>query len=228
MRRILKQILLTAAVSVILTACGCPSCMQKKACRTFIDAKTAAWSADEQVNQIIFVFGTEGSEAKVVMMTRRPDGKWKKALSCDAFIGRNGLGKTHEGDGKTPVGDFGILQAFGIKPNPGTAVPYLDVTPDLYCCGDTVAYNRFIDIREYPHKCEGEHMIEYVPSYNYGFFPDYNAECVFGLGSAIFFHCTGSKPYTAGCVAVSEKNMVRILKAIDSSARLVIDYMPGR
>ena len=228
MRRILKQILLTAAVSVILAACGCPSYTRKAECRDFIAGKTSAWSDGSGVRQIIFVFGTEGSQAEVLLMTRRPDGKWKKALACDAFIGRNGLGKTREGDGKTPVGDFGIITAFGIKPNPGTALPYLDVTPDLYCCGDSVAYNRFIDISEYPHKCEGEHMIEYVPSYNYGFFPDYNAECVFGLGSAIFFHCTGSKPYTAGCVAVSEKNMVRILKAIDNSARLVIDYMPGK
>jgi L,D-peptidoglycan transpeptidase YkuD (ErfK/YbiS/YcfS/YnhG family) len=36
------------------------------------------------------------------------------------------------GDGKTPLGTLRPLSAFGIKPNPGTTMPYIDVTPTTY------------------------------------------------------------------------------------------------
>lgn len=228
MKHIVFKTILAAAASVLLTACGCLSYSPSKPEKAFIKTAADGYAAKPEVNQMVFVFGTGGSDARICLMERKASGKkWKYSLGCDGFIGKNGLGKTREGDGKTPVGDFGIIQAFGIKPNPGTSIPYTDATEDIWCCGDTVAYNRIIDIREYPHKCEGEHLIEYVPAYNYGFFIGYNAECTFGRGSAIFFHCTGKSPWTAGCVAVSEDNMVKILKALDSNARVIINYEPG-
>lgn len=147
---------------------------------------------------------------------------WKERLSCPGNVGKNGMGKEKEGDMRTPTGDFGIITAFGIKPNPGTTLPYVDVVETTYCCGDTVAYNRIIDIKEVKHNCKGEHMINYVPAYNYGFFLDYNKDCTIGRGSAIFFHCTSNNPYTAGCIAVSEPNMVKILCSINKNARLII------
>ena len=137
------------------------------------------------------------------------------------------FGKTQEGDHKTPIGDFGITTAFGIKENPGTALPYIDVDENTYCCGDENFYNQMIDISEHPHDCaDGEHIIDYSPEYNYGIFIDYNKDGTPGLGSAIFFHCAGANTYTGGCIAVSEENMLTILKALDINARIIIDYIP--
>ena len=52
------------------------------------------------------------------------------------FIGKHGLGKEAEGDGKTPVGDFSFNYAFGIADDPGCAIEYHKVTDDSYWSGD--------------------------------------------------------------------------------------------
>ena len=192
---------------------------------------TGKYRTNDNVTSIVCVQATEGTSARVLLFEKSVvNGKpvWTKTLECDGVIGKEGLGKTKEGDNKTPVGDFGIVEAFGIKENPGTELPYVDVTEDTYCCGDEVAYNQIIDIKDYPHDCsEGEHMIEYTPEYNYGFFLDYNKEGTMGLGSAIFFHCKGANTYTGGCIAVDEECMVQILKAVNEHSRVIIDYAPS-
>lgn len=191
---------------------------------------TGKYLNDDAVKQIITVQATDGSNAVVKLFEKTVEnGKivWTQTLECPAFIGLEGLGKTKEGDNKTPIGDFGIITAFGIKENPGTSLPYIDADENTYCCGDNNFYNQMIDISEHPHDCsDGEHIIDYTPEYNYGIFIDYNKDGTPGLGSAIFLHCAGANTYTGGCIAVSENNMVTILKAADANARIIIDYMP--
>ena len=65
-------------------------------------------------------------------------------------------------------------------------------------------------------------MADYAPEYNYGIFFDYNIEGTPGLGFAIFLHCTGDKPYTGGCIAVDEENMIRLVRAVDKDAKICI------
>lgn len=197
-------------------------------CQWLSDA-ARKYADDCEVSQIVAVQYLGGSDATVRLLEKH-DGRrgagWTETLQCRGLVGKCGLGKTREGDGKTPVGDFGIITAFGIKGNPGTILPYLDVDEDTWCCGDPEFYNRIIDASETGHHCiEGEHLIDYSPEYNYGLFLDYNKSCTLGLGSAIFFHCTGAKPYTGGCVAVAESDMVAILKALQPGARVIIDYL---
>lgn len=191
---------------------------------------TGKYLRDDSVKQLITVQATEGTNAVVKLFEKTAENGstlWTQTLDCPGFIGLAGLGKTKEGDNKTPIGDFGITTAFGIKADPGTALPYLDVDEYTYCCGDENYYNQLIDIREHPHDCSGgEHLIDYSPEYNYGLFLDYNKDGTPGLGSAIFFHCAGANTYTGGCIAVSEEDMVTILKALTPNARIIIDYMP--
>lgn len=210
--------IITMMCTLMLCACV-PFGTSREAVRKYKDSP--------EVRQIVTVQYKGGSDAvvRLFMKDNSPSGRsiWKQALVCDGLVGKEGLGKTREGDNKTPEGDFGILTAFGIKPDPGTSLPYVDVTEDIWCCGDDVAYNRIIDISACPHdNCQGEHMIEYSPEYDYGLFLDYNKECIPGKGSAIFFHCTGAKPYTGGCIAVSEDDMVAIMKSVDCNARIII------
>lgn len=212
--------LLLATVS-LFSCCNDPESAFPPAVKSYLDS----YRGNAEVNQIVFVIQDSCSDAHVSMVERRHSGKkdfWEETMACDAFIGREGTGKQREGDMKTPLGDYGILQVFGIKPDPGTSMPYLQVEDCHYCCGDSVAYNRIIDINEMPHECEGEHLIKYGTSYAYSMFLDYNKECEFGRGSAIFFHCKGSKRYTSGCIAVDEEKMVQILRTIDSNARVII------
>ena len=176
---------------------------------------------DSSVNQLIFVQYQGGSNAQVILYEKQ-NGSWKEDFSCQGYVGGNGIDKVKEGDRKTPTGVFGFTKAFGIKDNPGAKLPYTKLNPYLYWCGDEQWYNTLVDVRETPHECSGEHLISYVPHYNYVLAIDYNPECIFGKGSAIFLHCTGSNPYTGGCVAVSESNMIRIMQTVDKGAKICI------
>ncbi|MDD7219125.1 MAG: L,D-transpeptidase family protein [Blautia sp.] len=179
------------------------------------------FAGDPSVRQLIFVKCTSGSNADFIMYTKG-NGNWKELLSCPAFIGKKGLGKEKEGDMKTPEGIYNLPIAFGIKDNPGTKIPYTKVNENLYWCGDDNYYNQLIDISQRPHKCLGEHLIECVPHYNYAMFIDYNKQDIFGKGSAIFLHCMGEKPYTAGCVAISEENMKAVLTHAGEGMKICI------
>ena len=138
------------------------------------------------------------------------------------------LVETQEGDRRTPTGDYGMCMAFGAKEDPGSLVPYTKLTDTMYLCGDKEYYNQFIDVSKINHTCSNnsEHLIRYIPQYNYALFFDYNKENVYGKGSAIFLHCCGSYPYTLGCISVAEENMIKILKTVDKNARICI--YPGK
>lgn len=182
------------------------------------------YAADETVRELIFVQYQGGSTAHLEFWQKNAESEdgWVMLLSCRAHVGLNGIDKKKEGDKRTPTGDFGILTAFGIKADPGTTLPYFKVTRDMYCCADEEWYNKIVSKNDMHHKCTGEHLIDYKPCYNYCMFLDYNEECEFGKGSAIFMHCYGSKNYTGGCVAVTEKNMKTILQNVHPGLRVCI------
>ena len=85
-------------------------------------------------------------------------------------------------------------------------MPYVRVNQYLYWCGDSYMYNRLVDIRKHPHKCAGEHLIDYTQCYAYGMFLDYNSTNTPGKGSAIFLHCKGNSGYTADLSAEYDRN----------------------
>lgn len=182
------------------------------------------------VNQIILVEQSEAeaSAAILFLLAKNEKGEWQEQLQCKALLGKNGIDKVREGDARTPTGDFGFLMAFGAKDDPGSLVPYTKLTNTMYLCGDKEYYNQFIDVSKLDHRCSGnsEHLLSYVPQYNYALFIDYNKERIFGKGSAIFLHCFGSYPFTLGCVSVAEENMIKILRTVDANARICI-YAKG-
>ena len=167
----------------------------------------------QEHGQLLEVYDVHGSEGKARLTVNG-----KVLFVTDVYVGKNGLGKTGEGDGKTPVGTLHPLSAFGIKPNPGTTMPYIDVTPTTYACDDNCEYyNQIIDTAAVHHKCGGEEMYSYQPQYNYGIATDFNKECIYPKGSAIFIHVKGSKPYTGGCISFDEERMIEILRNCDMS-----------
>lgn len=164
------------------------------------------------------------SEAFVEFWTRAEDpadeepgaeGGWRLAGSGAAYIGRCGLGKEREGDAKSPEGELRVRRAFGILPNPGTSIEYLQVSQSTVACDcEGPYYNQIVEMAP---GITGEKMFEMAPEYNYGLELDFNPENIYPLGSAIFFHCKGSKPYTGGCVAVDEDFLRSILLRADFS-----------
>ena len=175
--------------------------------------------------QIVLVDYTGGSAARLSVHEKK-DGVWTELFSCAAYVGKNGIGKTVEGDKKTPEGTYNLTTPFGIKDDPGAAMPYTKVTKYHYWCGDSSSpyYNQLVDerIADRAHTGSDEYLINYKGVYNYCLFIDYNASGEAHKGSCIFLHCTGSNKYTAGCVAVSEANMKKILCWARAGAKIVI------
>lgn len=175
----------------------------------------------DKVKQLIFVKYQGGSKAQIVVYKKK-NGKFQKVFMTPAYVGKNGIGKTKEGDKKTPKGIFKATRAFGIKKNPGSVIKYTQVHKDLYACTDRAYYNQIIDLRKVKHRCYGEHLINYAPNYNYGLVLNYNSKCVYNRGSNIFLHCMGKNKYTMGCIAVSQEAMIKILKMVDQYVRICV------
>ena len=185
----------------------------------------------KNVKQIILVRQSEKviSYGDLFVLTKNPEESWELALQCQAYLGKNGIDKTREGDRRTPTGDYGFLMAFGAKENPGSIIPYTKLTNTMYLCGDKEYYNQFIDVSKINHACSGnsEHLLSYIPQYNYALFLDYNKEHTYGKGSAIFLHCFGNYPFTLGCISIAEENMVKVLRTVDANARICIYSAKG-
>ena len=131
----------------------------------------------------------------------------------------------------TPVGTFSFNYAFGIAADPGCAIPYQQVTYKDYWSGDSregYHYNEMVNIDNYPDLAvdDSEHLVDYTHEYQYCLNISYNADGTPGLGSAIFLHCLGAvKPYTGGCVAIPEDQMVKVLKNVSKDCVVVIDSL---
>lgn len=183
---------------------------------------------DTSVRNIMLVRYTGGCSAKVCFYEKLTDenNAWSLVFEeDDAYVGKYGIGKTREGDAKTPEGDLGVLYAFGIRSNPGTELTYVDIKPTTYACDEECEYyNTVIDIAETGHNCTGEEMYKYTPEYNYGIATDFNADCVQNAGSAIFIHCKGAKAFTGGCIALDEVHMEEFLRHADTGMRIVIGH----
>lgn len=155
-------------------------------------------------------------------------GEWKLVLETDAVIGINGLGKKREGDGKTPIGVFGFMEAFGIMENPGTEMEYTQVDERHYWVDDSNSnyYNQFVSIDEVEIDWESaEHICEYEESYDYVLATSYNAEGIPGVGSAVFLHCTeDDSDATAGCIAIPKMFMKEIIRRVEPQCVMVVDY----
>ncbi len=230
MKKYIAAILLSAA---LLLSAGCSAPSESAGGRPVVNTENQAYwrerlqfyREDDSVRQVMLVRCTEGSNAEVQFYNKLPDQNdaWTLVFESDAYIGRNGAGKTGEGDAKTPYGDFGVLSAFGILDDPGTKLDYIPITRSVYACDEEGEYyNRIVDTEETGHACKGEEMFLYTPEYNYGVALDYNPDNEWPKGSAIFLHCKGAKVFTGGCVAIDEELMRTVLQYAEPGMRVII------
>jgi L,D-peptidoglycan transpeptidase YkuD (ErfK/YbiS/YcfS/YnhG family) len=228
---------------MIISLCGCgniagtnvPNEAQKDASTSTMLGESPEWIVNlpeaEYATQLFVVAGYEGTTAWVSLNEKDEAGNWNMIMTTPGYIGKAGLGKTKEGDGMTPVGTFAFNKAFGIAKDPGCQIPYTQVTDDIYWSGDQrdgMKYNEMVSIKDYPDldKDNSEHIIDYTREYQYCLNIDYNRECIPGLGSAIFLHCLGPyKPYTGGCVAIPEDQMMVVMKNVRPDCVVVIDSL---
>lgn len=193
---------------------------------SFFTITAAPPLSDSRVYDQIIVVSAEDSSAVITMHEINSDGVWEEILCTTGYVGKNGVGKASENDTKTPSGDYTLGIAFGVNPNPGTELPYIQVDDTYYWVDDPASpyYNRFVSTRDVPadNWNSAEHIADYPDTYAYVLSIDYNTDCIPGEGSAIFLHCSNGKP-TLGCVAVPEEDMVFILKHLKKGCHIIID-----
>ncbi len=165
----------------------------------------------------------------LLVLMEKKENIWEPVFEpFDAVIGRNGFagrGEKREGDGKTPLGIYSIKRTFGYGKTIETRMPYRQILADDIWVDDPLAndYNRWTK-KGKTQAASYEIMKRDDDLYKYGIVIEYNTNPVIkGNGSAIFLHIWRDKNApTAGCVAVSEKDLMRILGWLNPDAAPLI------
>lgn len=152
------------------------------------------------------------------------DGTWVETLTVSARFGKRGLmdGKKRiAGNKTTPTGIWAMPNyVFGTHvhaPN-GSKMKFRRLDSRSWWSskrGST--YNKWVQARYWT----GEHIGGSPKAYEFAVSMGYNARpntSVYGRGTGIFLHVRGSG-LTAGCVAISRTNMIKVCRILDRSKR---------
>jgi L,D-peptidoglycan transpeptidase YkuD (ErfK/YbiS/YcfS/YnhG family) len=158
------------------------------------------------------------------------------SMACEAYfngnkyqcsLGRSGISQDKkEGDGATPVGDFPLREVF-YRPDRlaklETSIPAIAMQEDTAWCDDSASpyYNQQVKL---PFTLSHENLWREDHVYDVVVVVGYNDQPVIKeKGSAIFMHIAreGYTP-TAGCIAFSEKDLLKILKEAGPGTRIKI------
>lgn len=171
--------------------------------------------------------------------------RWEAVLKDIPIItGRNGLawgkglhnnslnkGKLKkEGDGKAPAGIFYLSGLFGYQ-DISSKMNSLKVDQKTFCVDDIKSeyYNQIVKsdtVKKDWNSAETMRMKSDV--YKFGIFVDYNVKpAIPGKGSCIFMHIwSKSTAPTAGCTAMTEQNIRKLISFLDKSKNPVLVQVP--
>ena len=158
--------------------------------------------------------------------------KNKDTLIIDDFIfkcavGKKGI-KTHkkEGDRTTPRRNYSLgklyYRADRVK-KPLTKISTKIIKPKMGWCDDPKSkyYNQEIRIN---NKIKCEKLFREKNLYDYLIVINYNTKKITSFkGSAIFLHLTKKYKKTEGCIAVSKKDFLIIIKLLKRNSRIHIN-----
>jgi L,D-peptidoglycan transpeptidase YkuD (ErfK/YbiS/YcfS/YnhG family) len=172
----------------------------------------------DSIQQLLLVINDNDTSNKAMLFAlEKRNKKWKiKYGPLRASIGRNGfalLGRKMEGDGKSPTGIFALGQLFSYETKVKTSLPFISTTEEDKWIDDVnhKDYNKYI--KGTTTATSFEHLRLSGIYYKYCTVIEYNTNPVIkGKGSAIFFHVADDNyTPTAGCVAIKETDMDKIL-----------------
>jgi L,D-peptidoglycan transpeptidase YkuD (ErfK/YbiS/YcfS/YnhG family) len=167
------------------------------------------------------------------IVVRRKPGKhpakgllWFEGRVIECLLGKNGITtRKFEGDMKSPAGRFSLLYGYVRKNYSNGSVSFLKLKQisqiDAWCDAPGSAnYNRPVKL---PFGLSHEKMYREDRLYDVVIVMDYNvSQRVRNRGSAVFFHLSAGKPYTAGCVAISKLAMRYLLPRLSKNTTLRI------
>jgi L,D-peptidoglycan transpeptidase YkuD (ErfK/YbiS/YcfS/YnhG family) len=155
---------------------------------------------------------------------QRSSGTWRSVRAgIPVWVGRNGFqygDRRHEGDGTTPAGKYPMRFAFGAQANPGAKLRWTQLQSDSCWSGERRDYNTYVR-RDCTARDEDLWAARRV-AYRYAAVVGFNdSPAVWGRGSGIFLHVSLNRP-TAGCVSMSETNLLWTLRWMSAGAWVVM------
>jgi L,D-peptidoglycan transpeptidase YkuD (ErfK/YbiS/YcfS/YnhG family) len=178
-------------------------------------------------------------------------GNWSAVgESVPVVLGKKGLGwgigfvrlpasdgpRKKEGDNKATAGVFRLGPAFGYASADHARwirLPYLPLTKTTEGVDDPQSryYNQLVDrskIAQVDWRTS-EKMLRADDLYKWGLFVAHNSSAKPGAGSCIFLHIwRNSSAATAGCTAMPERNLVKLLAWLDPAAHAILVQMPRK
>jgi L,D-peptidoglycan transpeptidase YkuD (ErfK/YbiS/YcfS/YnhG family) len=165
------------------------------------------------------------SETTVLQKT---DKGWSVIFgNIKSVLGKKGFamtGEKKEGDWKTPSGIYRVGLVFGYAPEMETMMPYRQAAENDFWVDDPDSPQYNIWVSGTPNAKSFEKMKRKDHLYKMGLVVEYNTDpIVKGGGSAIFFHIW-RKPgsFTAGCVAMAEEDIAKIIRFLDPEANPMV------
>ncbi|WP_440602971.1 GW domain-containing glycosaminoglycan-binding protein [Bacillus sp. GB_SG_008] len=183
-------------------------------------------TVDDNNQLIVVTTNGYGTNLARIRTFERVNGAWKQLLDINGHIGRDGFAsKMSENVVQSPRGKYSIGTAFGRYGNPGTKLPFRQITPDDVWVDDSKSalYNTWQSRSATQGQWNSAEKMD-IPAYNYGFVINYNTDRIPGAGSAIFFHV--SDMYTNGCTGTDQQDVISILKWLDPAKNPVIIQSP--
>jgi len=142
-------------------------------------------------------------------------------------VGKKGLTKNKfEGDKKTPKGNFTLGNLYFRKDRnlkPITKLKCIPIKKKMFWCNDIKnkkKYNKLIHNNKnigHEKMFRKDYKYDFVLPINYN---TYNPKL--GKGSAIFIHLTKNYNPTLGCIAISKKDFLILLKIINKKTKIKI------
>jgi len=173
---------------------------------------------------------------------------WREVDTFPVTIGRSGSAwgiglhpdqpgpRKREGDGRSPAGAFAIGSAFGYAASAGTALAYKPMDRDDWCIDVDASplYNRIVNARDVgaaavagsTEPMRRDLHADGDARYALGFVIEHNPRGEHGAGSCIFAHLWRDGGTTAGCTAMAEDAMKRLLARLRPDAKPVFVLLP--
>ncbi len=180
-----------------------------------------------------------------LQLYERNSTKWHKVGEpISIILGRNGLGWglglytipkdakyiKKEGDGRSPAGLFKLGNGFGYK-SLDIEYPYKIYTTTDHCVDDSnsIWYNKIINSKEIQKDYNSfEYMRRKDNLYQYGLVVEHNPNAIRYGGSCIFLHIrSGNGKGTAGCTAMSQNNILKVLKWLKKEDKPLLLQLPA-
>jgi L,D-peptidoglycan transpeptidase YkuD (ErfK/YbiS/YcfS/YnhG family) len=145
-----------------------------------------------------------------------------------ADVGAHGVGRTSEGEGRTPAGVFTLTRAFGNAPDNGTRLPYLRTGPRDWWDENprSAGYNQLV-LDRYSPGGNSENLYFAGRAYAHAVVINYNTDpIVRGAGSGMFLHVGNGTP-TTGCVAMPGADLNFVMRWLNPALHPVISIGVG-